>query len=84
MNYDINDFKKIWKDSDKESILNQFYNEHKELYEVYEVIKEVRKLVKTRTRLIPFNEDGEGGGLELVDYDIKDLLEILDKVSDKE
>ena len=81
MNYDINEFKKIWKDSDKESILNQFYNEHKELYEVYEVIKEVREYIEhenfKRNVLV-------GVSTKKYTKDIlNNVLEILDKVSDK-
>lgn len=35
--------------------------------------------IRTKTKIIPFNEESEGGGLELTDYDIRDLLEILER-----
>lgn len=35
------------------------------------------KLLKEKVKVIPFDENGEGGGLELTDYDIQDLLDIL-------
>ena len=91
MNYDINEFKNIWKDSDKESIINQFYYEHKELQEVYEVIKEVREYIDEYA----WQEDVIGdiytvSGVPAkyrymeLDWDnCNELLEILDKVSDK-
>lgn len=44
-----------------------------------EVIDEAIKYIKDKVRVIPFDENGEGGGLELVDYDIPELLEILQR-----
>lgn len=35
------------------------------------------ELLKEKVKVIPFDENGEGGGLELTDYDIQDLLDIL-------
>lgn len=35
------------------------------------------ELLKEKIKVIPFDENGEGGGLELTDYDIQDLLDIL-------
>ena len=35
------------------------------------------ELLKKKVKVIPFDENGEGGGLELTDYDIQDLLDIL-------
>ena len=35
------------------------------------------ELLKEKVKVIPFDENGEGGGLELTDYDIQDLLNIL-------
>ena len=47
------DFNKVWKDSSRESILNQFYYEHNDLRELLkengnkeEVIKNYQKLLK--------------------------------------
>ena len=34
------------------------------------------ELLKEKVKVIPFDENGEGGGLELTDYDIQDLLNI--------
>ena len=42
-----------------------------------EVIDKANKLLKEKVKVIPFDEKGEGGGLELTDYDIQDLLDIL-------
>ena len=33
--------------------------------------------IKEHTELVPFNEDGSGGGLLLCDYDVANVLEIL-------
>lgn len=35
------------------------------------------ELLKEKVKVIPFDENEEGGGLELTDYDIQDLLDIL-------
>ena len=40
-------------------------------------IDKATKLLKEKVKIIPFDENGEGGGLELTDYDIQDLLDIL-------
>ena len=42
-----------------------------------EVIDKANKLLKEKVKVIPFDENGEGGGLELTDYDIQELLDIL-------
>ena len=47
-----------------------------------EVIDKTNKLLKEKVKVIPFDENGEGGGLELTDYDIQDLLDILKEVSE--
>ena len=47
-----------------------------------EVIDKANKLLKEKVKVIPFDENGEGGGLELTDYDIQDLLDILKEVSE--
>ena len=47
-----------------------------------EVIDKANKLLKEKFKVIPFDENGEGGGLELTDYDIQDLLDILKEVSE--
>lgn len=42
--------------------------------ELHNKINKVIELIKDKTKIIPLEE---GGGLELCDYDIRDLLEIL-------
>lgn len=42
-----------------------------------EVIDKAIKLLKEKVKVISFDENGEGGGLELTDYDIQNLLDIL-------
>lgn len=41
------------------------------------------ELLKEKVKVIPFDENGEGGGLELTDYDIQDLLDILIEKADE-
>lgn len=62
------DFKKVWINSSKENILNQFYYEHNELFRIK---KEVREYIENDMKLkdnFMIDEDGA-----------KRLLEILDK-----
>lgn len=57
--------------------LEQLQQENKKYKEV---IDKANKLLKEKVKVIPFDENGEGGGLELTDYDIQDLLDILKEV----
>lgn len=41
------EFNKLWKDSTKEEILNQYYYDYKELQRTNNIIKEVRELLKS-------------------------------------
>lgn len=42
-----------------------------------EIIDNAIEYIKEHTELVPFNEDGSGGGLLLCDYDVANVLEIL-------
>lgn len=67
------DFNKVWKDSTREAILNQYYYDYMELRKVYSIIKEVREL----TEMLYKNEAN-------IFYKgtYKKQLEILDKVEE--
>lgn len=39
------EFMKVWKDSSRESILNQFYYDYKTLREVYDIWSEFKKYI---------------------------------------
>lgn len=67
------DFNKVWKDSSRENILNQFYYEHNELFRIK---KEVREYIEK----IP-NEDNSTESQKIAGtYVIRNvILEILDK-----
>ena len=61
------DFKKVWKDSSRENILNQFYYEH---YELFRIQKEISEYIK----------HSQNYGKEKIIYvNGNDILEILDK-----
>ena len=45
------DFNKIWKDSTKEEILNQFYYEHYDLRKLLYVIDELEKWLEEQSKL---------------------------------
>ena len=61
------------------SVLLFQYNQSliKEKNNLQNRIDKATKLLKEKVKIIPFDENGEGGGLELTDYDIQDLLDIL-------
>lgn len=61
------EFNKLWKDSTKEEILNQYYYDYKELQRTNNIIKEVRELLKN-----DYFEDGS-----FTNY--KKVFELLDK-----
>lgn len=42
------EFNKLWKDSTKEEILNQYYYDYKELQQKENIIKEVREIMKSK------------------------------------
>ena len=57
---------------------NEKLNHYKLLYQkVKDRNDKAIELLKEKVKVIPFDENGEGGGLELTDYDIQDLLDIL-------
>jgi len=62
------DFKKVWKDSSTENILNQFYYEH---YELLRIKKEVREYIEP---LVELDND-----IMLKGKMLKPVLEILEK-----
>ena len=76
------DFKKVWKDSSRESILNQFYYEH---YELFRIKKEVREYIMSE--LITewdIKNCGHVSGSDLPVEAITPILDILDKEKDNE
>lgn len=58
-------------------LLEYISNLQNQVQKQKEVIDKANKLLKEKVKVIPFNEKGEGGGLELTDYDIQELLDIL-------
>ena len=50
--------------------------------EVLVKLEKARKLLKERVKVIPFDENGEGGSLEISDYDLGLLIEILGEDKD--
>ena len=75
------DFNKVWKDSTREAILNQYYYDYMELQKVYSIIKEVREYINHYETIRGYYEYEELGYDEYnYDEDVKqELLEILDK-----
>lgn len=69
------DFNKVWKDSTREAILNQYYYDYIELRKVYSIIKEAREYIQDRY-------DGEVLTHTFDKDNVKELLEILDKVEE--
>lgn len=65
------DFNKVWKDSSRENILNQFYYEH---YELFRIKKEVSEFVEKWKYV-----DGDGSVFFDINTNPDDLLKILDK-----
>ena len=55
------EFNKVFKDTSREGILNQFYYEHKKLYEVYENIKEIRECIDEYPALRYSSMDNSNG-----------------------
>lgn len=56
------DFNKIWKDSTKEGILNQYYYDYIELIKVYSIIKEIREMLEHKVEFhknLDFYKDKE-------------------------
>lgn len=44
------DFLKVWKDTSRENILNQFYYEHKTLREQYDNWNELKKFIEAKVK----------------------------------
>ena len=73
------DFNKVWKDSNREAILNQYYYDYMELQKVYSIIKEVREYIESYN-LEYLHETNEHN----LAYILEELLEILDKENNEQ
>lgn len=71
------DFLKVWKDTSRENILNQFYYEHKTLREQYDSIEEILSMVSTIEHNL---EKYEEVGLDHFEYALKKTRELKDYV----
>jgi hypothetical protein len=56
----------------------------KEKEELQQRIDKAIKHIRKKTKIIPFDETGEGGGAELCDYDLNDLIRILEGSKENE
>lgn len=72
------DFNKVWKDSTREAILNQYYYDYMELQKVYSIIKEVREQINKDREKKNYEKDGLMKQAFYCNKTDK-LLEILDK-----
>ena len=70
------DFNKVWKDSTREAILNQYYYDYIELRKVYSIIKEAREYIEEHEL------NGNKISEMLCGSEIVELKEILDKVGE--
>ena len=61
----------------KEVVLSEIETLEQQCKKQKEVIDKTIEYIKEHTELAPFNEDGEGGGLLLCDYDVANVLELL-------
>ena len=73
--YDLEDFKKIWKETSKEGILNQFYYEHIDLEQLQSNWNSLREYVIQLQKLKGINQQGFSWGV---------AQEVLDKMSELE
>jgi hypothetical protein len=67
------DFNKLWKDSTREQILNQYYYDYIELRKVYSIIKEAREYNEHLIRDAKYH---------LNEGHLKKMKKILDKVEE--
>lgn len=72
------EFNKVFKDTSKEGILNQFYYEH---YELLRIKKEVREYINNHQ--LVFEMSSKKQIAYWFDMFYKELLEILDKAGDE-
>ena len=79
--YDLEDFKKVWKESSKEGILNQFYYEHIELEQLKSNWNSLREDLK-RYDLTYLHETGEHQLADVIE-DILDKMNELEEVNNK-
>lgn len=63
----------------EEQYADMLHIKNEQLKQRDEIIDEAIKFIREKTRTIPCNGNGEGGGIELVDYDIQKLIEILQR-----
>ena len=75
-NHEITDIDTFFKVAEENTRLLEQNKKQKE------IIDKAIELLKEKVKVIPFDENGEGGGLELTDYDIQDLLDILKESED--
>ena len=80
--FNDNGYERTWEELYEDNVSFQKYTDklEQENKKYKEVIDKANKLLKEKVKVIPFDEKGEGGGLELTDYDIQDLLDILKEV----
>ena len=76
------DFKKVWKDSSREAILNQFYYEH---YELVRIKKEISEYIDKNKASLPMGRDEFTCAMRYSDPVVlaHKVLEILDKGDEK-
>lgn len=72
------DFNKVWKDSTREEILNQYYYDYIELRKVYSIIKEAGEYCRNDNNF----QIVEPYAQSMVKGIQREFLEILDKVGD--
>ena len=75
--YSKEEFNKVWKDSTRKSILNQFYYEHEDLQKYIKVIDKIKEYITTIDTdyaIGCWNKDEE-----FVDVK-KDILELLEEI----
>ena len=75
------DFNKVWKDSTREAILNQYYYDYMELQKVYSIIKEAIEYIKEAIENDDYLEDDISTDMNEASYDkyinSNELLNIL-------
>ena len=71
--YDLEDFKKIWKETSKEGVLNQFYYEHTELEQLQSNWNSLREFVIQLQKLKGINQQCFSWGV---------AQEVLDKMNE--
>ena len=78
--YSKEEFNKVWEDSSREDILNQFYYEHKELVRIKKKVREY--IMSELITEWDIKNNGCVSGSDLPADAITPILEILDKVEE--